>query len=84
MTVGKTYTVDPSIGTCTCIAALGGSPCKHQAAIAVKYHEGTVAKDSTFYASLYTPIMQENNQRTEKVIQNIDPDSNKDMPTADD
>jgi hypothetical protein len=40
-TVGNFYIVDPSIGTCTCPAALGGSPCKHQAAVAIKYHEGS-------------------------------------------
>ncbi|CAG8833946.1 8812_t:CDS:2, partial [Racocetra persica] len=107
-TVSKTYTVDPSIRTYTCIAMLGGLPCKHQATVAVKYHEAlfnfifalsidnymtyryiacrTIAKDSTFYASLRTPIMQKNTQMTEKVIQNVDliyNDSNNDIPTAD-
>ncbi|CAG8750923.1 31263_t:CDS:2, partial [Racocetra persica] len=40
-TASKFYTVDPSIGTCICFAVLGGSPCKHQAAVAIKYHEGS-------------------------------------------
>ena len=40
-TINKFYIVDPSIGTCTCPAALGGSPCKHQAAVAIKYSEGS-------------------------------------------
>ncbi|CAG8744743.1 2460_t:CDS:2, partial [Dentiscutata heterogama] len=34
----KFYIVDTSIGTCTCPVALGRAPCKHQAAVAVKYH----------------------------------------------
>lgn len=34
---GQFYIVDPSIGTCTCPAALGGTPCKHQAAVVIKY-----------------------------------------------
>ncbi|CAG8847834.1 31970_t:CDS:1, partial [Racocetra persica] len=39
-TTRKFYTIDLSIGTCTCIAALGGSLCKHQATMAIKYHKG--------------------------------------------
>ncbi|CAG8832771.1 35374_t:CDS:1, partial [Racocetra persica] len=34
----KFYDIDISIETCTCIAALGGSLCKHQAAVAIQYH----------------------------------------------
>ncbi|CAG8734696.1 25885_t:CDS:2 [Racocetra persica] len=41
MTVSKTYIVDLSIGTYTYVAVLGGSPCKHQAAVVIKYHEGS-------------------------------------------
>ncbi|CAG8491235.1 35784_t:CDS:2, partial [Racocetra persica] len=37
----KYYIVDSSIGTCTCSMALGGSPCKHQAVVAIKYHSGS-------------------------------------------
>ncbi|RIB01169.1 hypothetical protein C2G38_1038420 [Gigaspora rosea] len=37
----ESYIVDPSVGTCTCLAALGGTPCKHQAAVAIKYQAGS-------------------------------------------
>ncbi|RIB11550.1 hypothetical protein C2G38_2203125 [Gigaspora rosea] len=38
---GKMYIVDPTIGTCSCFVGISGSPCKHQAAIALKFQEGT-------------------------------------------
>ncbi|CAG8629716.1 19316_t:CDS:2 [Gigaspora margarita] len=61
----KYYIVDSSIGTCTCPMALGGSPCKHQAVVAIKYHSGsfnyiaalTLEDYPTFYASLRAPIV---------------------------
>ncbi|CAG8477470.1 14558_t:CDS:2 [Gigaspora margarita] len=38
---GVMYIVDPTIGICSCFAGISGAPCKHQAAIAIKFQEGT-------------------------------------------
>ncbi|CAG8763525.1 18756_t:CDS:2, partial [Racocetra persica] len=46
--IGKTYIVDPSIRICTCITVFGRSPCKHQAAIVIKYHKGLFNYFSAF------------------------------------
>ena len=38
---GLFYIVNPAIGTCTCpvgISGLSGGPCKHQGAVAIKFH----------------------------------------------
>ncbi|CAG8760181.1 14496_t:CDS:1, partial [Racocetra persica] len=35
------YIVDLSVGTCTCLAVLGETPCKYQAAVAIKYQAGS-------------------------------------------
>ncbi|CAG8619282.1 4414_t:CDS:2, partial [Scutellospora calospora] len=45
---GTIYIVDPTIGTCSCFVSISGSPCKHQAAIALKFQEGTSNFIDTF------------------------------------
>jgi hypothetical protein len=32
------YTVNSEFGTCTCPVGISGAPCKHQGAVAMKYH----------------------------------------------
>ena len=32
------YTVNSEFGTCTCPVGVSGAPCKHQGAVAMKYH----------------------------------------------
>ena len=32
------YTVNSSIGTCSCPVGMTGAPCKHQGAVSVKFH----------------------------------------------
>ena len=39
---GVTYNIDMDIGTCTCPAGRDGSPCSHQAAVALHYRCNTV------------------------------------------
>ncbi|CAG8753644.1 28458_t:CDS:2, partial [Dentiscutata erythropus] len=35
---GLFYTVNTAIGTCTCSIGINGAPCKHQGAVATKFH----------------------------------------------
>ncbi|CAG8510948.1 34072_t:CDS:2 [Gigaspora margarita] len=35
---GLIYTVNSTIGTCNCFIGMSGAPCKHQGAVAMKYH----------------------------------------------
>ncbi|CAG8639770.1 45610_t:CDS:2 [Gigaspora margarita] len=44
----KMYIVDPTIGTCSCFVNISGSSCKYQAAIALKFQEGTSNFIDTF------------------------------------
>ena len=35
---GLVYIVNSEIGVCSCVAGMSGAPCKHQGAVAMKYH----------------------------------------------
>ena len=35
---GLFYTVNSEIGACTCPVGMTGAPCKHQGAVAMKFH----------------------------------------------
>jgi len=35
---GFFYTVNSEIGVCTCPVGMSGAPCKHQGAVAMKFH----------------------------------------------
>ncbi|CAG8469385.1 16757_t:CDS:2 [Gigaspora margarita] len=35
---GRIYNVNSAIGTCNCFIGMSGAPCKHQGAVAMKYH----------------------------------------------
>lgn len=37
-----TYIVNSAIGTCSCPTGISGAPCKHQGAVAAKYHIGAI------------------------------------------
>jgi len=39
---GLVYIVNSSIGTCSCFIGMSGAPCKHQGAVAAKYHIGMI------------------------------------------
>ena len=39
---GITYTVDMAVGVCTCPQGIDGSPCSHQAAVAVHYSTASI------------------------------------------
>ncbi|CAG8754706.1 33784_t:CDS:2, partial [Gigaspora margarita] len=76
MTIGKFYTVNPSIGTCTYLTALGGSPYFHY----IVY--GAIAQDLSFYASLCEPAISENNQMNVHKNEDINPQNlNENMST---
>ncbi|RIB17926.1 hypothetical protein C2G38_2186068 [Gigaspora rosea] len=68
---GLVYHVNSAIGTCNCFIGLTGAPCKHQGAVAMKYHIRIInflpsitpndrlnVKENSFYASLRTkPVL---------------------------
>ena len=39
---GNVYTVDMSVGFCTCVLGSDGSPCSHQAAVAINFHKSSI------------------------------------------
>ena len=39
---GDVYTVDMSVGFCTCVLGSDGSPCSHQAAVAINFHKSSI------------------------------------------
>ena len=39
---GVVYTVDMSVGVCTCPQGMDGSPCSHQAAVAINYDKASI------------------------------------------
>ena len=48
---GEVYTVDMSVGFCTCVLGSDGSPCSHQAAVAINFRK---------FSLNFIPTMREN------------------------
>jgi hypothetical protein len=73
---GLFYIINTAIGVCTCSVNISGGPCKHQRAIAIKFHIamlshiinllslflGQLAENNSFYASLRAKLASQDQE----------------------